>query len=139
MPSLIIAMPCLQDITTYFQIPSTSITIQEIKLIPTKSTKHIQNIFPLYKLFINNTRNITWIMHQRMTHKGYRGGLLTLIHNKHAFPYNLAKIPTHADISPFFQIIRIANQPLQPWLLINIYTCHHMMKIYLSSSLSIIL
>jgi hypothetical protein len=29
---------------------------------------------------------------------------------------------TLAEISPFLQIIRIANQPLQPWLLINIYT-----------------
>jgi hypothetical protein len=60
-----------------------------------------------------------------MTHRGYRGGLLTLIHNKHAFPGNLSKIPTPANISPFLQIIRIANQPLQPWLVINIYMPLH--------------
>ena len=60
-----------------------------------------------------------------MTYRGIRGGLLLLIHNKHAFPDNLSKIPTPADISPFLQITRIANQPLQPWLLINLYMPSH--------------
>jgi hypothetical protein len=89
------------------------------------SSRYIQNIFPHYKLLFNNTHNITRTMRQRMTHRGYRGGLLTLIHNKHAFPDNLSKIPTPANILPFLQIIRIANQSLQPWLLINIYTPSH--------------
>ena len=40
-------------------------------------------------------------------------------------PGNLAKIPTPADISSFLQIIWIANQPLQPWLLINMYMPSH--------------
>ena len=56
---------------------------------------------------------------------GHRGGLLTLIHNQQAFPGNLSKIPTPVNISPYLQIIHIANQPLQPWLLINIYIPSH--------------
>ena len=60
-----------------------------------------------------------------MTYKEYRGGLLLLIHNKYAFPENISKIPTPANIFPFFQITRIANQPLQPWFLINIYMPSH--------------
>ena len=60
-----------------------------------------------------------------MTYRGYRGGLLLLIHKKHAFPGNLFKIPTPAEISPFLQITSIANQPLQSWLLINLYMPSH--------------
>jgi len=60
-----------------------------------------------------------------MTYRGYRGGLLLFIHKKHAFPGNLAKIPTPAAISPFLQIIEIVNQPLQPWLLFNLYMPSH--------------
>ena len=78
-----------------------------------------------YKLFFNNTHNITRTIHQRMIHRGHRGRLLALIHNKHASPGNLSKIPTPVNISHFLQIIRIANQPLQPWLLINIYMPSH--------------
>ena len=44
---------------------------------------------------------------------------------KNAFPSNLSKIPILVDISPFLQITRIANQPLQPWLLINLYMPSH--------------
>ena len=118
-------MSCLHDLATYSQTPPIAITIQETKLTATKSTKHIQNLFLHYKFLFNNTYNITRIMRQRMTHRGYKGELLTLIHNKHAFLGNLSKIPTLADISPFLQIICIANQPLQPWLLINIYNPSH--------------
>ena len=60
-----------------------------------------------------------------------RGGLLTLIHNKYAFPGNITKIPTPANISPYLQIIRIHNQPLQPWLLIHIYMPTHLEDIRL--------
>jgi hypothetical protein len=35
------------------------ITIQETKLTATKSTKHIQNLFPQYKLIFNNTHALT--------------------------------------------------------------------------------
>lgn len=65
---------------------------------------------PTYKLFLNSIRD----MHQIMTYKGYRVGLLMLIHNKHAYPNNLSTVTTHATISPFLQIFDIANQPLQP-------------------------
>ena len=123
--SLNTAIPCLQHLIIHHQQPPSIITIQETKLSATKSTKHIQRLFPQYKLFFNNTHNITRIARQRMTYRGYRGGLLLLIHNKHAFPYNLSKIPTPADISPFLQITRIANQPSQPWILINLYMPSH--------------
>ena len=52
-------MPCLQDLVTQFQIPPSVITIQETKLSATKSTKHIENLFPHYKFFLNNTHKIT--------------------------------------------------------------------------------
>ena len=123
--SLNTAMPCLQDLITNPQRPPSIITIQEIKLSATKSTNHIQRLFPQYKLFFNNTHNITRVTRQRMTYRGYRGGLLLLIHKMHAFPGNLSKIPTPVEISPFLQITRIANQPLQPWLLINLYMPSH--------------
>jgi hypothetical protein len=118
-------MPCLQDLISNSQEPPSIITIQETKLSATKSTKYIQRLFPQYKLFFNNTHNITRITRQRMPYRGYRGGLLLLIHNKHAFPGNLSKIPTSANISPYLQITRIANLPLQPWLLFNIYMPSH--------------
>ena len=60
-----------------------------------------------------------------MIYRGYQGGLLLLNHNKHAFPGNISKIPTPVAISPYLQIVRIANLPLQPWLLINIYMPSH--------------
>ena len=56
-----------------------------------------------------------------MTYIGYIGGLLTLIHNKHTILGNLSKLPTPTNISPFLQIIRVANQAFQPWLQINMY------------------
>lgn len=60
-----------------------------------------------------------------MIYRGYTGGLPLLIHNKHAFPSSMAKIPTPADISQFFQIIHVANQPPQPWLLVDLYMPSH--------------
>ena len=118
-------MPCLQDLITSHQNPPSFIAIQETKLSATKSTTYIQRLFPQYKLFFNNTHNITRVTRQRMTYRGYRGGLLLLIHKKHAFPGNLTKIPIPAEISPFLQIISIANQPLQSWLFINLYRPSH--------------
>jgi hypothetical protein len=38
---------------------------------------------------------------------------------------DLTEISTPADLSPYRQIIRITNQILQPWLLINMYTPSH--------------
>jgi hypothetical protein len=89
--SLNTTMSCLQDLTTYSQIPPTIISIQETKIT---ATKYISNHFPHYKFYFNNTYNITRIMRQRLIHRRHRGGLLTLIHNKHAFPGNLLKLPT---------------------------------------------
>ena len=123
--SLNTAMPCLQDLIINHQNPPSIITIQETKLSASKSTTYIQRLFPQYKLFFNNTHNITRVTRQRMTYRGYQGGLLLLIHKKHAFPGNLTKISTPAEISPFLQIINIANQPLQSWLFINLYMPSH--------------
>ena len=64
-----------------------------------------------------------------------RGGLLTLIHNKYAFPENITKIRTHVTISPYLQIIRINNQPLQPWLIIHTYMSTHIEDIQLISNI----
>ena len=60
-----------------------------------------------------------------------RGGLLTLIHNKYAFPGNVTKIPTPANISPYLQIIKINNHPLLPWLIIHMYMPTHLEDIHL--------
>ena len=122
--SLNTAMPCLHDLIPKIR-PQLSPYIQETNLSATKTTKYIQRLFPRYKHFFNNTHNITRVTRQRMTYKGYRGGVLLLIHKKHAFPGNLAKIPTRAEIYPFLQIISIVNQPLQPWLQINLYMPSH--------------
>jgi len=54
-----------------------------------------------------------------------RGGLLTLINKKYSYPGNITKIPTPSAISPYLQIIEINNQPLIPWLIINIYMPSH--------------
>jgi hypothetical protein len=84
--SLNTTLPNLQSLITSTQINTTIITIQETKLTATKSTKYIQNLFPQYKLIFNNTHTLTRCLHQRMPYTPGRGGLLTLIHNKYAFP-----------------------------------------------------
>jgi exonuclease III len=101
------------------------ITIQETKLTATKSTKYIQNIFPQHKLIFNNTHALTRCIQQRMPYTPARGGLLTLIDQKYAYPGNITKIPTPAAIFPYLQIIEIKNHPLQPWLIIHIYMPSH--------------
>jgi hypothetical protein len=55
-----------------------------------------------------------------------RGGLLTLINNKYAYPGNITKIPTPAKISPYLQIIQIQNIPLQSWLIMHMYMPSHL-------------
>jgi hypothetical protein len=54
-----------------------------------------------------------------------RGRLLTLIDKKYAYPENIIKIPTPANILPYLQIIKIKNQPLQSWLIIHMYMPSH--------------
>ena len=119
--SLNTTLPNLQSLITHTQTNTTIIVIQETKLTTTKSTKYIQNLFPQYKLIFYYTNALTRCPHQRIPYTHGRGGLLTLIHNKYAFPGNITKIPTLVNISPYFQIIRINNQPLQPWLIIHMY------------------
>ena len=60
-----------------------------------------------------------------------RGGLLALIHNKYAFPGNVTKIPTPANISRYLQIIKIHNHPLLPWLIIHMYMPTHLDDVHL--------
>ena len=123
--SLNTTLPNLQSLITHTQTNTAIIIIQGTKLTTTKSTKYIQNLFPQYKLIFNNTHTLTRCIHQRMPYTPGRGGLLTLIHNKYAFPGNITKIPTPANISPYLQIIRINNQLLQPWLIIHLYMPIH--------------
>ena len=66
-----------------------------------------------------------------MTYEGHRGGVITLIHNKYVYSNNLFESPTHATISSFLQIIRIANELLQLWLLVNLYMSSHKENIML--------
>ena len=66
-----------------------------------------------------------------MSYTPGRGGLLTLIHKKYAFPGNIIKIPTPANISPYLQIIKINNHPLMPWLIIHMYMPTHLEDIHL--------
>ena len=119
--SLNTALPNLQSLINHSLRNTTIINIQKTKLTATKSTKYIQNIFLEYKLIFNNTHALTRCIQQRMPYTPGRGGLLTLIHNKYAFPGNITKIPTPANISPYLQIIKINNNPLPPWLIIHMY------------------
>ena len=121
--SLNTALPNLQDIIQHTNIAI--IVIQETKLTATKSTKYIQNLFPHYKLIFNNTHALTRCIQQRIPYTPARGGLLTLINKKYAFPGNITKIPTPANISPYLQIIHIKNHPMQSWLIIHLYMPSH--------------
>ena len=129
--SLNTALPNLQSLINYSLRNTAMINIQETKLTTTKSTKYIQNIFPDYKLIFNNTHALTRCIQQRMPYTPGRGGLPTLIHNKYAFPVNIIKIPTPANISPYLQIIKINNHPLLPWLIIHMYIPTHLEDTYL--------
>ena len=121
--SLNTALPNLQDIIRHTN--PAIIAIQETKLIATKSTKYIQNLFPQYKLIFNNTHTLTRCIQQRIPYTPARGGLLTLINQKYAFPGNITKIPSPVNISPYLQIIHINNHPIQPWLMIHLYMPSH--------------
>jgi len=50
-------------------------------------------------------------MQQIIPYTPVRGGLLTLINNKHAYPGNISKITTPTKISPYLQIIKIKTHP----------------------------
>ena len=123
--SLNTALPNLQSLINHSFNNTAIINIQETKLTATKSTKYIQNLFPEYKLIFNNTHALTRCIQQRMSYSPGRGGLLTLIHSKYAFPGNVTKIPTPANISPYLQIIKINNHPLLPWIIIHMYMPTH--------------
>jgi hypothetical protein len=62
---------------------------------------------------------------QGQPYNNRKGGLLILIHQEYAFPGNITKIPTTKDISPYLQIIKIANQPLSTYFLIHLYMPTH--------------
>ena len=127
--SLSTALPKLQDIIQHAN--PTIIAILETKLITTKSTKYIQNLFPQYKLVFNNTHALTRCIQQKTPYTPARGGLLTLINQKYAFPENITKTPSPANISPYLQIIHIKNHPLQSWLMLHIYMPLHIEDIRL--------
>ena len=131
--SLNTALPNLRDIIQHTN--SAIIVIQETKLTATKSTKYIQNLFRQYKLIFNNTHTLTRCIQQRTSYTPARGGLLTLINQKYAFPGNIPKIPSPANISPYLQIIHIKNHPLQSWLILHIYMPSHIEDIRLISSI----
>jgi hypothetical protein len=123
--SLNTALPNLHQLISHTTNNPAIITIQETKLTATKSTKYIQNLFPQYKLIFNNTHALTRCIQQRIPYTPARGGLLTFINKKYAYPGNITKIPIPAVISPYLQVIEIKNQPLQSWLIIHIYMPSH--------------
>ena len=124
--SLNTTLPNLQSLVNHSLRNTTIVNIQETNLTATKSTKYIQNLFPEYKLIFNNTHALTRCIQQKMPYTPGRGGLFTLIHNKYAFPGNVAKIPMPTNISPYLQIIKINNHPLLPWLIIHMYMPTHL-------------
>ena len=124
--SLNTSLPNLQSLINN-SINNTTLThIQETKLTANKSTQYIQNLFPDFKLIFNNTHALTRCIQQRMNYTPGRGGLLTLIHKKYAFPGNVTKIPTPVNISPYLQMIKINNHPVLPWLIIHMYMPTHL-------------
>jgi hypothetical protein len=126
--TLNIALPGLQSLTNK-PTPPSIIAIQETKLTASKSTKYLQRLFPHYKMIFNNTNATTRTRQTRQTqgqpYNNPRGGLQTLIHQDYAFPRNITKIPTTANISPYLQIIKITNHPLPTYLLIHLYILTH--------------
>jgi exonuclease III len=123
--SLQTALPGLQTLTNK-PTPPSIIAIQETKLTASKSTKYLQRLFPQYKMIFNNTITKTQPCRtQGQPYNNPRGGLLTLIHQEYTFPGNVTKIPTTKDIAPYLQIIKITNQPLTSYFLINLYMPTH--------------
>jgi hypothetical protein len=121
------ALPNLHKLIIYNDRPLAIIALQETKLTATKSTKYIQNLFPAYKFFFNNTNTPTRCINRYgLPYTPTRGGLLTLVHNTFAYPNNLLKLLTPAHVSPYLQILHFLNPPLTSWLFINFYMSSHM-------------
>jgi len=55
-------------------------------------------------------------MQQRKPYTPARGELLRLVNKKYAYSDNITKSLTPIEISPYLQIIKINNIPLQPCL-----------------------
>jgi exonuclease III len=112
------------------------LTLQETKLTAKKSPKYLQRIFSQYKLLFNNTNTTTRYNHQLgVPYTPPRGGLLTFIHNKYAYPNNITKIPTNLAFSPYLQIIKLQNSPLNSILLLHLYMPSHHNDLYLIPSI----
>jgi hypothetical protein len=58
-----------------------------------------------------------------------------LLHKTYAFLGNIVKLPTPVQIIPYFQIIRITNHPLQPWIIFNLYMASHKKDLHLISNI----
>ena len=126
MSSLNTPLPNLYNFITQCSPEPAIITFQETKFSAIKSIKYLQKKFPQYKLMFNITHSPTTCMHhQNLPYTPMQGGLLIFIHNTYSFANNVTKIPTPACMSLYLQIINILNQPLKPWLIINIYMPSH--------------
>jgi hypothetical protein len=128
--SLNTSLPCLHS---FINTTNPSIlTLQETKITSKKSPKYLQWLFPQYKLLFNNTHAPTRTIYQPgIPYTPPRGGLLTLIHSKHAYPNNISKIPLAPEISPYLQITKLANLPLTSLLLIHLYMPSHPEDLYI--------
>ena len=108
--SLNTTMSYLQDLATHSQTPPTIIAMKKPN-IPLANPQNTYNFFPLnYNILFNNTQTTS----HRLCAKNYTD-----------YTDNMSKVPTLANISSFLQIIHIANQPFQPWLLIYLYMPSH--------------
>ena len=123
-------LPCLQ---TFLETHKPAIlTIQETKLTAKKSAKYLQCMFFQYKLIFNNTNTPTRYNYQQgRPYTSPRGGLLTFIHTKYAYPNNIKKIPTDPSYFPYLQILSIQNSLLTPILLLHLYMPSHYNDIHL--------
>ena len=108
------------------------ILLQDTKINKNKSTTYIDNKFSDYKIIYNNL-NTTNLGRNRQytTCEPPRGGVMTMIHKKIYTYENITKIPTPIKISHYLQVFKIANKPLTPILIMNLYILSHPHDIHL--------
>lgn len=120
------SLPCLIELINALHNKPNIILLQETKLPKSKSTAYIDNKFLNYKFLYNNT-NTTDLgrNHQITTRDSLHNGVLTIIHKKLHTPENITKIFTSNRISPYLQALKIANKPLAPLFIMDLYVSSH--------------
>ena len=114
------SIPCLYSFIQ--QNNPAILLLQETILIAKNPPKYTQNLFPNYRLIFNNINKIT----QRLYYvdrelRPPRGGLLTLIHNKHNYPTNIIKTEIEPNLIPYLHLMKTNNHPLIKIIIISLY------------------